>query len=51
MLRNLLPKDGKYMFEWMRDYSITQNLQCGFENYTMRDVENFIDSCKKRRPS
>lgn len=46
MLRDLLYKDIPYMLEWMRDPQITSCFKKDFENFSEREVRQFIDSAR-----
>lgn len=42
MIRKLEIKDLPYMYEWMHDENVTENLQADFANFTEDKVSDFI---------
>ena len=42
MIRKLEMKDLPYMYEWMHDETVTENLQADFASFTKDNVSDFI---------
>lgn len=42
MIRELQEKDAMYMYEWMQDKNVTENLKADFRNKTVEDCKKFI---------
>ena len=41
-------KDLPYMYEWMHDEAVTENLQADFASFTMEKVESFIKNAMEQ---
>lgn len=48
-LRKLKQQDAPFMFEWMQDESIVENLQANFAEKTVEDCERFIDASENNQ--
>lgn len=48
MIRKLELKDFPYMYEWMKDSAVTENLQANFKDFSEEQVLNFIQSAMKQ---
>lgn len=48
MIRKLELRDLPYMYEWMHDENVTENLQADFASFSMEKVESFIKSAMEQ---
>lgn len=51
MIRKLEMKDLPYMYEWMHDEAVTENLQADFASFTKENVSDFIKQAMEQNES
>lgn len=48
MIRKLEMKDFPHMYEWMKDKSVTENLQANFASFSEQEVREFIQAAMQQ---